>query len=78
MKRYNTYAIGNALVDIEYHTSARKLAELGIEKGLMTLIDEQKQNSLVNYFGDSHESMACGGSGKYNYCDGTIRCQGAF
>jgi len=62
MKKYDVYGIGNALVDIEYHTSVEKLAELGIEKGLMTLIDEQKQNNLIAYLGDSHESMACGGS----------------
>ena len=62
MKKYDVYGIGNALVDIEYHTSVEKLAELGIEKGLMTLIDEQKQNNLITYLGDSHESMACGGS----------------
>jgi sugar/nucleoside kinase (ribokinase family) len=62
MSKYNVYGIGNALVDIEYHTSDHKLNELGIEKGLMTLIDEQQQNSLFNHLGDSHESMACGGS----------------
>jgi sugar/nucleoside kinase (ribokinase family) len=62
MKNYDVYAIGNALVDIEYHTSPEKLAELDIEKGVMTLIDEPKQNSLINHLGDSHESMACGGS----------------
>ena len=62
MNKYDVYAIGNALVDIEYHTDEHKLNELDIEKGLMTLIDEPRQNSLINYLGDSHESMACGGS----------------
>lgn len=62
MKKYDVYGIGNALVDIEYHTSVEKLTELGIEKGVMTLIDEHKQNNLITYLGDSHESMACGGS----------------
>jgi len=62
MKKYDVYAIGNALVDIEYHADDSRLNELGIEKGLMTLIDETQQNSLINYLGDSHESMACGGS----------------
>ena len=62
MKKFDVYAIGNALVDIEYHATARKLVELGIDKGVMTLIDEQRQNSLVAQLGDSHESMACGGS----------------
>jgi sugar/nucleoside kinase (ribokinase family) len=62
MKKYDVYAIGNALVDIEYHAEPGRLAELNIEKGVMTLIDEQRQNSLVAQLGESHESMACGGS----------------
>ena len=62
MNKYDVYGIGNALVDIEYHSSNEKLAELGIEKGLMTLIDEHQQNNLMTHLGDSHESMACGGS----------------
>lgn len=62
MSKYDVYAIGNALVDIEYHTTAHQLVELGIDKGVMTLIDEQRQNSLIAQLGESHESMACGGS----------------
>ena len=62
MNKYDVYGIGNALVDIEYHTSIEKLSELGIEKGLMTLIDEKKQNNLIAHLDDSHETMACGGS----------------
>lgn len=62
MKNYDVYAIGNALVDIEYHASTEKLAELAIEKGVMTLIDEQQQNRLINHLGGSQVRMACGGS----------------
>lgn len=62
MKKYDVYAIGNALVDIEYHTEDAQLHHLGIEKGLMTLIDQNRQNSLIRHLGESHESMACGGS----------------
>ncbi len=62
MKKYDVYAIGNALVDIEYHSDESRLNELGIEKGLMTLIDETRQQNLMRQLGDSHESMACGGS----------------
>jgi len=62
MNKYDVYAIGNALVDIEYHAKPGRLAELNIDKGVMTLIDEQRQNSLVAQLGESHESMACGGS----------------
>jgi sugar/nucleoside kinase (ribokinase family) len=62
MKKYDVYAIGNALVDIEYHATPARLVELNIDKGVMTLIDEQRQNSLIAQLGDTHESMACGGS----------------
>ena len=62
MKKYDVYAIGNALVDIEYHAHVSRLNELGIDKGVMTLIDELQQNSLMAQLGDSHEKMACGGS----------------
>ena len=62
MKKFDVYAIGNALVDIEYHATPQQLIELDIDKGVMTLIDEQRQNSLVAQLGDSHEKMTCGGS----------------
>ena len=62
MKSYDVYALGNALVDIEYHKTAAELVSMGIEKGVMTLIDEQLHNHLVTYLGDQHEKMACGGS----------------
>ena len=62
MKKYDVYAIGNALVDIEYHAHESRLVELGVDKGVMTLIDEQRQNSLIAQLGESHEKMACGGS----------------
>ena len=62
MNKFDVYAVGNALVDIEYHASAERLKELSIEKGVMTLIDEQRQNSLIRQLGESHEKMTCGGS----------------
>lgn len=62
MKHYDVYALGNALVDIEYHKEPKDLISMGIEKGVMTLIDEEKHNHLFNYLGGQHEKMACGGS----------------
>ena len=62
MKKFDVYALGNALVDIEYHVEPSQLISMGIEKGIMTLIDEHQENHLINYLGDSHEKMACGGS----------------
>lgn len=62
MKSFDVYALGNALVDIEYHLDPQQLSTLQIEKGVMTLIDEQRHNQLVNHLGEQHEKMACGGS----------------
>jgi sugar/nucleoside kinase (ribokinase family) len=62
MKSYDVYALGNALVDVEYHKEPSELVSMGIEKGVMTLIDENLHNHLFNYLGGQHEKMACGGS----------------
>ncbi len=62
MKDFDVYSLGNALVDIEYHVDPQQLISMGIDKGIMTLIDEHQHNHLVNYLGDTHEKMACGGS----------------
>ncbi len=62
MKDYDVYALGNALVDMEYHVDPSQLTSMGIKKGVMTLIDEHQENHLLNFLGDSHEKMACGGS----------------
>ena len=45
--KYQVYGIGNALVDAEFEVSDKFLADNDIEKGLMTLIDEGQQESLV-------------------------------
>ena len=42
-KQYNVYGIGNALVDMEFQVSPELLQELGIDKGVMTLVDENRQ-----------------------------------
>ena len=36
--KYDIYALGNALVDTEVEASALELQNLGIEKGVMTLV----------------------------------------
>ena len=42
MKKYDVTGIGNALVDIEFEVSDTFLDKYGIEKGLMTLVDEDR------------------------------------
>lgn len=45
--KYDVYGIGNALVDKEFEVTEAFLAAEGIEKGLMTLIDEERHNHLL-------------------------------
>jgi len=46
--KYDVYGIGNALVDKEFEVTEAFLAEHGIQKGMMTLIDEAKQQQLLS------------------------------
>jgi len=60
--KYDLYGIGNALVDMEYQVSDEKLAELGVDKGLMTLIEEDRHHELVAQMADLDHKKASGGS----------------
>jgi sugar/nucleoside kinase (ribokinase family) len=46
--KYDVYGIGNALVDKEFEVTDEFLAAHGIEKGMMTLIDEATQQRLLS------------------------------
>ncbi len=61
-KQYQIYGMGNALVDYEIETTAQELQSLGIDKGVMTLIEEETQEKLFHAFHGKHHSRACGGS----------------
>ena len=62
MTHYHIYGIGNALVDREYRVTNEKLQELGISKGVMTLIDDQEQRSLQEKLRLETPHQASGGS----------------
>jgi len=62
MKKYNVYAVGNALVDMEFEVTEGFLTEHAITKGGMTLVDEEKQNDLLASIGGSPLKKQCGGS----------------
>lgn len=49
MSKYHIYGIGAALVDTEIEVTNDDLKNLGIDKGLMTLVDEARQQELVTY-----------------------------
>lgn len=62
MSEYHIYGIGNALVDMEYEVDIEDLGILGIDKGVMTLVDEQQQTSIMNHLKEHHHQRGSGGS----------------
>lgn len=60
--KYDVYGIGNALVDMEYEINDQFLAKYKIDKGLMTLVDEPRQNELLDALGGTPKKQQCGGS----------------
>ena len=61
-RKYNVYGIGNALVDIVTEVSDDFLEDNNVEKSLMTLVDEAKQNQLSEAINMENSSKQCGGS----------------
>lgn len=64
MRKYHLYGIGAALVDTEIDVNDEELREMGVDKGLMTLVDEQRQHELLDHLEGHmvHASQASGGS----------------
>ena len=61
-RKYDVYGIGNALVDIVTEVSDDFLESNKVEKSLMTLVDEDKQNQLSTAINIENSSKQCGGS----------------
>jgi len=62
MKKYDITGIGNALVDIEFKVTDQFFWDNKVEKGLMTLVDEGRQNALMEVINTSEAKKQCGGS----------------
>lgn len=62
MKKYDVTGIGNALVDIEFKVSDQFFIDHGVEKGLMTLVDEERQTSLMEVINTAEAKKQAGGS----------------
>jgi sugar/nucleoside kinase (ribokinase family) len=62
MSQYDIYGMGNALVDMEIEVEDAFLEKMNIEKGLMTLVDEQRQTQLLEHLDGHQHKRACGGS----------------
>lgn len=54
-KRHQVVGIGNALVDVLAHTDDGFLAENGVEKGIMQLIDRARAVELYGHMGPARE-----------------------
>jgi len=62
MAKYDVYGIGNALVDMEYEVEMADLEALGIEKGVMTLVDGEQQLKMMNHLAAHPHQRGSGGS----------------
>lgn len=62
MKKFDVYGIGNALVDMEIEVHPDYLSKMDVQKGLMTLVDQDRQNQLLSTLGNNHHRRSCGGS----------------
>ncbi len=62
MKKYNVYGIGNALVDMEFEVTDSFFSQHQIEKGRMTLVEEDRQDYLLRALGGLPLKRQCGGS----------------
>jgi len=65
MGQYHIYGIGNALVDIEYEVKLETLNELGVDKGLMTLIELDRHHELYAQL-STHQGRRCSGGSAAN------------
>lgn len=61
-KKFDVYGIGNALVDMEFEVETGFLKQANIEKGLMTLVDENRQTDIINTLHGIQHKRSCGGS----------------
>ncbi len=62
MAKYDVYGIGNALVDMEYEVEVVDLEALGIDKGVMTLVDEECQLRMMDHLAAHTHQRGSGGS----------------
>ncbi len=62
MAKYDVYGMGNALVDMEFEVDDGFLDLMRIDKGVMTLVDEEEQHRLLTHLDAFEGKKASGGS----------------
>ena len=62
MKKYDIFGLGNALVDVLVFVDDAFLDSIGANKGVMTLVDKDKQDSYLAKLTEKNMEMISGGS----------------
>lgn len=62
MRKYDVFGMGNALVDCVCLVTDRFLIDNKIEKGLMTLVEKDKQKTIIDKIRNSNPFIQSGGS----------------
>lgn len=62
MKDIQLFGMGNGLVDLQYNISEETLADFGMRKGEMHLIDDAERSRIIHYFKDYKYNICSGGS----------------
>jgi sugar/nucleoside kinase (ribokinase family) len=62
MGQYHVYGVGNALVDMEYEVEVSDLEKLRIDKGVMTLVEQDHQTEIMEHLKEHHHVKGSGGS----------------
>ena len=64
MAKYDVYGIGAGIVDTEIVVTDKFLKDNGVEKAVMTLVDEERQHELINSITSQTRPVkrSCGGS----------------
>lgn len=62
MSKYDVYGIGNALVDTEFEVEDSFFTQHNVEKGLMTLVDDSRQEYLIGLINSERVKKQSGGS----------------
>lgn len=61
-KKYHVSSVCNALMDIVIDAEDKDLQTLEMTKGIMHLVDQEKQNALLQHFADKNKTVELGGS----------------
>ena len=59
---YDVFGVGNAIMDMQVQCDDAFLEKMGIEKGIMTLVDEQRQQEILDALADHNVNYCSGGS----------------